>query len=42
MQEILDFGLRGVARAELLEAIDAVGVAKNEDENGKPFFIAPN
>jgi AcrR family transcriptional regulator len=48
VQEILDFGLRGVARPELLEAIDRnsrnSGNAndKNEKPEGQPFFIAPN
>jgi len=45
VQEILDFGLRGVARPELLEAIDRnsrTGNDKNEKPGGQPFFIAPN
>ncbi|HLX38791.1 MAG TPA: TetR/AcrR family transcriptional regulator [Candidatus Binataceae bacterium] len=41
VQEILDFGLRGVARPELLQAIDAVA-EKNDDRNGQGFFVAPN
>jgi len=41
VQEILDFGLRGVARPELLQAIDAAS-EKNENGNGQGFFIAPN
>jgi AcrR family transcriptional regulator len=41
VQEILDFGLRGVARPELLQAIDAVA-EKNDDRNGQAFFVAPN
>ncbi len=40
VQEILDFGLRGVARAELLEAIDRN--SKNANPDGRTFFIAPN
>jgi hypothetical protein len=48
VQEILDFGLRGVARPELLEAIDQTSRnsrtarVKNETESGQPFFIAHN
>jgi len=49
VQEILDFGLRGVARPELLEAIEinsrnarAAHGSKNEDHDGQPFFIAHN
>ena len=42
VQEILDFGLRGVARPELLQAIDAVNASKNENGSGTRFFIAPN
>src|SRR5579872_4183190 len=42
VQEILDFGLRGVARAELLEVIDAARSSKNENDEGTTFFIAPN
>ena len=48
VQEILDFGLRGVARPELLEAIDqnsrnsTNASDKNEKPAGQPFFIAPN
>ena len=40
VQEILDFGLRGVARAELLDAIDREAVISKD--SGQPFFIAPN
>ena len=44
VQEILDFGLRGVARPELLQAIDAnskaAREAKNENAGGQAFFIA--
>jgi hypothetical protein len=40
VQEILDFGLRGVARAELLDAIDRE--ALNSKDSGQNFFIAPN
>lgn len=40
VQEILDFGLRGVARAELLDAIDREAV--NSKDSGQSFFIAPN
>jgi AcrR family transcriptional regulator len=45
VQEILDFGLRGVARPELLEAIDRNSRnvnEKNEKPAGQPFFITPN
>ena len=49
VQEILDFGLRGVARPELLEAIEinsrnakAAREVKNENDSGQAFFIAPN
>jgi AcrR family transcriptional regulator len=47
VQEILDFGLRGVARAELLEAIDsyskpAAPGSKNDDPSGQRFFIVHN
>jgi len=42
VQEILDFGLRGVARPELLAAIDAVSASKNQASAGPAFFIAPN
>lgn len=46
VQEILDFGLRGVARAELLDAIDREAVGKreavNSKDSGQTFFIAPN
>jgi AcrR family transcriptional regulator len=46
VQEILDFGLRGVARPELLDAIDSssknVRSAKNENPEEQPFFIASN
>jgi AcrR family transcriptional regulator len=46
VQEILDFGLRGVARPELLEEIDRNSKnardAKNENRGGQPFFIAHN
>jgi hypothetical protein len=40
VQEILDFGLRGVARAELLDAIE--NSSKNENPGGQAFFIARN
>ena len=49
VQEILDFGLRGVARPELLEAIElnsrnakAARGSKNDAADGQPFFIAHN
>ncbi len=46
VQEILDFGLRGVARAELLEAIDrdsrSARDSKNASAGGDTFFVAPN
>jgi AcrR family transcriptional regulator len=46
VQEILDFGLRGVARPELLEAIDHYSKnareSKNDDPDGQRFFIAHN
>ena len=47
VQEILDFGLRGVARAELLEAIDRYSrnprrVPKMTTPAGSAFFIAHN
>ena len=46
VQEILDFGLRGVARAELLDAIEQTvkhaRESKNDDSGGHAFFIAHN
>src|SRR5580658_931779 len=46
VQEILDFGLRGVARPELLQAIDENSKrardSKNGNPGGQPFFIAHN